>query len=559
MTLKNIDYYKTDHYIIYPKSLSGHPIIDDYKRSHAPYALSKEESSLKVNTDTQMLYIQEIEKYNVEVIAKDHFLHNDDFMNKGEFFSRTSGTIQLINHVGVTHFRDLTLYVLNKKITEQQYEAMVQDIQELVLDLVYDFNNSTFFRTRLHMNKSTANDYHVFRLLLVLLETAEPDRNIYHLLNIVLNNLHQQFDHSDERTPFTEISTFNEEEAMSLASSPTHELAPVNRPSIRKNNALVRAFAAKSGIAAVPLYLTKKVAHLSYDNHENRFIKYFIQHLIDILNKYNKIYSQKTHQLKETTISGRIKDHLKKLHAILASNVFKEIGELHFMPFQSQVLNKKEGYRQLFNFYNILHSRHVTVFDEATLSQIDAKNIDYLYELWCFLKIIDILTALYGPGKNKIQLKTKDFKKDILASSHFEFQGNEKLPPLKLYFKKSFSFPESYSQTFQPDIVVEMFDHNRTLNRRLIFDAKFKIEAARDRQFKTEDLNKMHTYVDAIAKAYGSFVLYPGEVTKLYHKSVENKPLHGVGAIPFKPLCHNDVRHLQNCLEKFLNRHREEN
>ena len=120
----------------------------------------------------------------------------------------------------------------------------------------------------------------------------------------------------------------------------------------------------------------------------------------------------------------------------------------------------------------------------------------------------------------------------------------------------------SYSQTFIPDIVVEK------AGKKLIFDAKYKgIKGSGgfyggDDQgsvwtWKPEDINKMHTYREAISGVVSSFVLFPGSTSIIYPKNGLDSIFEGVGAFCLRPDSANSPdnttrKHIRTLLSDFL-------
>ena len=101
----------------------------------------------------------------------------------------------------------------------------------------------------------------------------------------------------------------------------------------------------------------------------------------------------------------------------------------------------------------------------------------------------------------------------------------------------SYCVNESYSFEFLPDIVIGF------AGSWLLLDAKNKGESGFYGEeengiickFKVEDLNKMHTYRDALTEAVGAFILYPGNKSAFYPAQADGPFFSGVGALPLRP------------------------
>jgi hypothetical protein len=132
---------------------------------------------------------------------------------------------------------------------------------------------------------------------------------------------------------------------------------------------------------------------------------------------------------------------------------------------------------------------------------------------------------------------------------HIRYEGG-----ISLWFNKSFSgsagfapamdrtdsaiIHGSYSHTLRPDIVISKD------NQILIFDARFKGQRGgfygedddgKISSWKEEDIDKMHTYQEAIRGARGAYILYPGEKSIIFSAPDSEGPWDGVGALPLKP------------------------
>jgi predicted component of viral defense system (DUF524 family) len=99
---------------------------------------------------------------------------------------------------------------------------------------------------------------------------------------------------------------------------------------------------------------------------------------------------------------------------------------------------------------------------------------------------------------------------------------------IKLFYQKSYSAEKlifdgrSYSHSLDPDLSLELFSDEK-LVAIIHFDSKYKLDNLND--FKNEDIDKMHTYKDAILGTIGAYVLYPGNLTKSYIQEERNQSI----------------------------------
>jgi uncharacterized protein len=104
--------------------------------------------------------------------------------------------------------------------------------------------------------------------------------------------------------------------------------------------------------------------------------------------------------------------------------------------------------------------------------------------------------------------------------------------------------------------------------KKLIFDAKYKGRKGSggfyggDDQgsvwtWKPEDINKMHTYREAITGVAGSFVLFPGVPSIIYPKNGLDRMFEGVGAFSLRPGLggspdNTTRKHIRTLMSEFL-------
>ena len=258
---------------------------------------------------------------------------------------------------------------------------------------------------------------------------------------------------------------------------------------------------------------------------------------------------------------------------------FKECTDMRAIPFDSQVLQKRSGYRDLFRGW-ITSSLGLSIKELSSqgLLSPEAENRDApkLYELWL---ISHLKKALKQIG---------DDRDPIYEATPYEEEGQIELfkntsDPLyvvrtkaglyiALYYNRTFGAKgkdgvkqPSYSVELKPDYTVEIVQsqhskdghiedlksflelRNQETSRPefggsttyIHFDAKFRINNVRElseddpTKAKPADIYKMHTYNEAIYGTATSIILYPGNNPADYRKFTDLVP--GVSALAIKP------------------------
>ena len=267
------------------------------------------------------------------------------------------------------------------------------------------------------------------------------------------------------------------------------------------------------------------------DTNENRFVKFFIEYIdMELL----KIYENVTGELKEDVNNTRL-----AIQNVKKSSFFNNIGNLTQIPYNSQILQKKYPYNNFFRAFNNL--RLISMIENNLTENtflVGQKDMPNLYEYWCFIKIFRVLLEKYNFDKNNhdwIRFDESTLNVNIIRGCCSIFGINENTY-LKLYYNKNYNNVEkenetkSYSQIYKPDISVEIYINNQITDI-IHFDAKYKVPDD-NKNFKEDDLSKMHAYKDAILLTSGAFLLTLGKESEFFNKENE---LASVGTISFIP------------------------
>ncbi len=322
----------------------------------------------------------------------------------------------------------------------------------------------------------------------------------------------------------------------------------------------------------------------SLDTPANRFLKFAFTIFLDIC---ETIIEQV--ESKQTVYYSEALTIKKYLEGILEDSFFDDVQELTVMPVNNQVLEKREGYAQIFNAFSMVDlALQLDWKGKEDVYSGEAKNTALLYEYWLFFELRKIITRIDNCkpiiGDNSFDknafIKESDGLTIVLKQDRESIQEFEtKEQKINLYYNRTFdakSFENSkyigsYSRPFRPDYTIAIFpirfqNEQSAIKegevRYIHFDAKYRLEDlsqfinkagastkedtdkeiqeekidAITNTYKRGDLLKMHTYNDAIRRTIGSYVLYPGansKERKLF--SVYEEILPGVGAFAIRP------------------------
>lgn len=239
----------------------------------------------------------------------------------------------------------------------------------------------------------------------------------------------------------------------------------------------------------------------SFDTSANRFVKF-------ALNTFSEICRSVIEKV-ELDKSGReLKAEAQKIISIiddiLYDSFFDDVNELEVMPVNNQVLEKREGYSQIFNAFSMADlALHLDWKGKDDVYSGESKNTALLYEYWLFFELRKILFELSGREIDSSQIEPyNQFVTDKNGLTISLRQGNSSIQTYKfenlkltvnLYYNRTFSpvqfnssvYWGSYSRPFRPDYTIAIFPDKYSKESKAIeagdvsyihFDAKYRIQ-----------------------------------------------------------------------------------
>ena len=513
-------------------------------------------------TEYQILFESEDANASYEVlyslikINKSHFKafrFNLGDNNKYKF----AGTLNFRSYVGKS-FLDvkkdnqksipIPVEVRSKKIDYfNQYSAMIADLSQHALSLIFEVN-SPLYQEFVIANEEKLTYYEDF----MFLEYLFRQDNLPAVFEYLSQNMHSQLINHDEIVPISLANNLNSSSLNNLVSRPNQ---------LFKTDSQIKMAEKLNGYLPINIHQVKHED--SIDTPENQFFKYFLDMLQNLVEK-----------LLSNSKKGYIQDKLKffreEIEYYLSAKFFNHISTMDYVPFNSQILQKKEGYRDIFQYFLMLEFSFRLSWDDLNNKfKGFEKKLSELYEYWCYFEILKVLNDLsiikidfedvfevnrskWGINVIKGKRSSKKFKLNI--------RGHD--VDIELFYNLTFSDKtdyKSYSLAFKPDYTLLI---TTTVNQHFIhFDAKYRSEleiidfyekigeksgseiekeiekrdALEEKEyvFKDADIYKMHTYKDSILLSSGSYVLYPGTKSKYFKQ--EDLVIPSVGAFSLTP------------------------
>ena len=313
---------------------------------------------------------------------------------------------------------------------------------------------------------------------------------------------------------------------------------------------------------------------LSKDTVENRFLKYALRNIYD---RFKRVHQNVRKILKADNIDllNQISTMNDSLYALNNDLFFRGIGAFKGFTQDSLVMKQAAGYRDVYEYWIILQCGYDL---QEGVMQLEVKDISELYEIWCFIKVKNIVQHILRGNaamESNVSKTEGDFIKTLLQGSKSEvnFFDNDRPEMVSLMYNATTDDEEhitnessdnpntdiadttSKTTEQRPDIVLRLSKTEGGIQYTYLFDAKYRLRDTTIPAFNgvevppVDAINQMHRYRDAIyytkskdeklkREVIGGYVLYPGNLSKqqfqgsYYQRSVDEV---NIGAFPLKP------------------------
>jgi hypothetical protein len=411
----------------------------------------------------------------------------------------------------------LSFEVFPKKIDyKKDYKLLQKDCSRIVHKLSYDLLTNLYNKIKQKPNGNTSNTKWWF------------------ILDALFEDLIKSFE-IIQRNPKHNIITDEEVKQIDKVRKPSSR----NKTWLNKNTQHI-SNNKEDGIELISgqyfsqaLTLQKKV---SYDNYENRFIKYMGHQIIIRLTDLKKDLHKNSISNNEKVVQ-KIRTYTGRLHTILNNIPFTKVGNFEKETYFSSTLTQAAGYKDFLQIYSLLENGFEILEDDFFI--VNYKKIDDLYGYWCFLKILDIIKdssnfkiknqnviGLHS-GKIKVNLCLNDFTAIKLTSKEHKeislhYKKEKSLITIELATKKenllSFHFYPNYQI-----INSNKYGENSTYtdNPLLVFKEYIKQEEIKN-EIKQKNLK--------------SIILYPSNIkdTNFHQLKIENNGIKDLPLLPVK-------------------------
>jgi predicted component of viral defense system (DUF524 family) len=337
----------------------------------------------------------------------------------------------------------------------------------------------------------------------------------------------------------------------------------------------VRATWPDGPIPSIPAKLDRRRREATHDTTPNRFVRFALERWRQVMADIDRGLSNVPNSPAVARGRREVATTIEQLDATLTQDLFKELGSLSRFPADDQVLQRREGYRDVFRAYLEFELAAQLSWRGAESSySAGQRDVAMLYEYWAFIHVAQLVADLAGQSfdlKRLIEVRADGLNVVLQAGKETVLSGTvERLGrrmTIEFCFNKTFragaASVGSWTRAMRPDyslIISAHHDEPAAFEPIVLhFDAKYRVnfkaelfglgdeiiddcgglagdELQREGALRA-DLLKMHAYRDAIRRSAGAYVIYPGDddpsVREQFTEYQELLP--GLGAFVLRP------------------------
>lgn len=347
-------------------------------------------------------------------------------------------------------------------------------------------------------------------------------------------------------------------------------------------------------LSTLPASLQRERTEATHDTTPNRFVRYALKQWQAVLGDIDSRLAQ----LPPAPFVDRGRREVAvvsvQMEEMLHHSLFDEVGELTRFPADDQVLQKREGYRDIFRAY-LEFELASRLSWQSSVDTFDAgqRDVAALYEYWAFLQLAQAVADLVGQSFDLaplVKMSGDGLNIGLRTGTGTVLSGETvrhgRRLAIELWFNRTYRLGSesaaSWTRPMRPDFSLHISPGSGEAagfeSIILHFDAKYRVDFASELfgsgdevvgdTYETRsdadaqpirggalraDLLKMHSYRDAIRRSAGAYVLYPGgdDEVNAAQFAEYHELLPGLGAFVLRPAEYGQATGLQS-VRRFL-------
>lgn len=454
------------------------------------------------------------------------------------------------DYVGLLELAGGVCEIRSHKLDSEGFDQLLTEISARIANLPFDVNSPTFVPFTRDDTDQRDRLYQAFVYLRWAMWSGSP--SLFESWATIMADPHRVLVREERRETPWEVRGVTPRTLERIAAHP-EDWIELDSASPLCSTALAQALTDDNGRAHFPREVVEVIAEPTLDTPENRFTRHFLSAAHELIERFLVVLGQQPSV--DLDLIADAEKLAQELRAMQQTPFLREVGDLQSFPAQSQVLQKRSGYRELLLHFHALSLASRYPISAADLTRIiETKSASLLYEYWCFFEMAEQIRRLGLRPLHGVPVGGGEMSATLNEGIKLVFEDR-----VELHYNRSFSRSNaqwrSYSVALRPDIVLRVKD---TLH---LFDAKFRIDRwavedfepdaevadmaenddragrASEIWWKNADIHKMHAYRDALgcegAHVATVRVLYPGTGEVFYPSRPGGS--EGVGAIPLVP------------------------
>ena len=322
-------------------------------------------------------------------------------------------------------------------------------------------------------------------------------------------------------------------------------------------------------LGSIPRELSRRRTESTLDTTPNRFVRFALERWQSVMLEIERALAVTGDTPAVRRGRREIAQTVEQIESVLQRSTFQGLSPLARFPSDDQVLQRRQGYREVFRAYLEfeLAARLSWRLPHSAFSA-GQHDVATLYEMWAFIQLASITANLVGKQfdisplverrKDGLNVVLQQGKESVVSGT--VERAGQRLG-LDLCFNRTFARGTgSWTRPMRPDFsLVIRSETSAALAFEpvvLHFDAKYRISALKE-LFGNEDelanlddasasagskggavrsdLLKMHAYRDAVRRSAGAYVLFPGTHAEKDRFMEYNELLPGLGAFVLRP------------------------
>ncbi len=463
-------------------------------------------------------------------------------------------SLKLIHPGKPAEYYEVALEVRSVKADYRtDYRDMLEFITERCTELLMQSDAPAYHNFEPDFNEDSQSLYQKFTFIKSIVGSDEFNEAVHR----IITNPATQWKETNELKDIRRVKRFTNNNVRQFLSGSNRTRLPGDH------------FLNQYGLDSLPVKIQTSQKVDCIDTAENRFIK----HALEVFTKFS------TDIYEAPKASADLKEAadllIRNLEGHLSHSVFKEISRANTLKLNSPLLQRKEGYREVYKAWLMFDLAAKLIWSGGDdVYHLGKKDIAVLYEYWLFFKLLELFEKSFQlkskPVDELIEKRDNGLNLRLKQGTYIPLEGVYNHAGRKLNVRFSYNrsfggksdYPNSgsWTTTLRPDYTLSVWPagikEKQAEQEELIvhvhFDAKYKVEnfadylkqqsddeldsektANRKGIYKNADLLKMHAYKDAIRRTGGAYVLYPG--TEKIKQRGFHEIIPGLGAFPVRP------------------------